>query len=123
MSRNRKSAKAAGTRFERDIADYLAGHVDDRIDRRVRNGNKDRGDIAGLRHMGERVVVEVKNTTRWTPAAWLAEAEIERGNDDALVGMVVAKRRGVTHPGSQYVLMSLDDLIALLTAERPEHTP
>ena len=123
MSRNRRSAKKAGTAFETDIARYLAGHVDDRIERRTKNGRSDRGDIAGLRHMGERVVVEVKNTTRWTPAAWLAEAEIERGNDDALVGMVVAKRRGVTHPGSQYVLMSLDDLIALLTAERPEHTP
>ena len=36
MTRNRKSAKAAGARFERDIADFLAAHVDDRIDRRDR---------------------------------------------------------------------------------------
>ena len=31
MSRTRASAKAAGTRFESQIAAYLAEHVDDRI--------------------------------------------------------------------------------------------
>ena len=64
MSRTRASAKAAGTRFERLVADYLAQHVDDRIDRRVKTGAKDRGDIAGVRHMGGRVVLECKDTTR-----------------------------------------------------------
>lgn len=36
--RSRASAKSAGARFERHIADYLAAHVDDRIDRRVKTG-------------------------------------------------------------------------------------
>jgi hypothetical protein len=36
LTRSRQSAKAAGTRFERTIADYLAGTLDDdRVDRRV----------------------------------------------------------------------------------------
>lgn len=118
--RTRTSAKAAGARFERLVADYLAEHVDDRIDRRVKSGAKDRGDIAGLRHMGERVVVECKDVTRWSPATWLAEADIERGNDDALVGLVVAKRRGIADPGQQLVMLTLADLIALLTGERPD---
>ena len=58
MTRTRASAKAAGTRFERLIADTLAAHVDDRIDRRAKTGARDKGDIGGLRHMGGRVVIE-----------------------------------------------------------------
>ena len=121
MSRNRARARAAGSRFERSIADYLATHVDDRIDRRVKTGAKDRGDIGGLRHMGQRIVVETKDYGgRLQPGPWLGEAEVERGNDDAGVGLVIAKRRGTTNPGDQFVLMSVDDLVALITGERPE---
>jgi hypothetical protein len=119
MTRTRASARQAGARFERQVADYLAAHVDDRVDRRVRNGSKDRGDITGLRHLGQRLVVEVKNTARWTPGPWLDEADVERGNDDATVGLVVAKRHGKGDPGDAVVLMSLRDLAALLTGDRP----
>ncbi|GMA26169.1 hypothetical protein GCM10025864_39280 [Luteimicrobium album] len=120
MSRTRASARAAGSRFERVIADYLAEHVDDRIDRRVKTGAKDRGDIAGLRHMGGRVVVECKDYAGSLVAAqWVREAEIERGNDDAIAGIVVAKRMRNADPGAQYVLMTVRDLVALLTGERP----
>lgn len=118
--RNRRSAKAAGTRMETTVAGYLNKHVDDRIERRRQSGAKDRGDISGLKHMGERVVVEVKDTSRWTPGEWITEAEIERLNDDAAVGLVVAKRRGRAAPGDQFVLMTLRDLVALLTGSRPE---
>lgn len=120
MTRNRSSAKRAGARFEQSVAAYLAEHVDDRIERRTSNGAKDRGDIAGLRHMGERVVVECKDTSRWTPAEWLRETEIERGNDDAVAGLVVSKRRGTADPGDAVVLMSLRDLTALMLGHRPE---
>jgi hypothetical protein len=70
--------------------------------------------------MTGRVVIEVKNISRWEPSQWLAEAELERLNDDATVGMVVAKRRGRGQPGDQLVLLTLHDLVALLTGERPE---
>lgn len=119
MSRSRASAKAAGSRFERSIADSLAEHVDDRIDRRAKTGSKDKGDIGGLRHMGGRVVVECKDTTRTELGNWITEAEIERGNDDAIAGLVVHKRRGLSDPLEQYVLMTVRDLVALLTGERP----
>ncbi len=121
--RTRASAKAAGTRFESAIAAYLAEHVDDRIERRSRGGAKDRGDIAGVRLSpalrGGRVVIEAKNCARIDLAGWAREAEIERGNDDAVAGVVVHKRHGVAWPGDQWVTMTLDDLIALLTGERP----
>lgn len=120
MTRTRASAKKAGTAFETAVADYLATHIDDRIERRTRNGGKDRGDIAGLRHMGERVVIECKNTARIDLAGWLAEAEIERGNDDAVAALVVHKRHGKGAPGEQLVTLRLADLVALLTGTRPD---
>ena len=86
--RNHRSAKKAGTALERDVADYLAAMLnDDRIERRARNGVKDRGDISGLKH---------------------------------IAGVVVAKRKGTTRPGDQYVLMTLQTLTALLTGEQPQ---
>lgn len=119
MTRARKTAKDAGTRFAQSIADHLAAHVDDRIERRTNRGAKDRGDISGLRHMGQRVVIECKDYAgRLVPTTWTNEAETERGNDDALAGLVIAKRRGTANPGDQWVLMTVDQLIALLTGER-----
>lgn len=119
MTRTRKSAKDAGARFERAIADHLATYVDDRIDRRVRNGAKDRGDIAGLRHMGGRIVLELKDYGgRFLLGPWLREVEIERGHDDAIAGALVIKRRGIAAPGDQVVAMTVRDFVALLTGER-----
>lgn len=120
MARSRAGAKAAGSTFERKIADCLAEHIDDRIDRRPKTGAKDKGDIGGVRHMGGRVVIEAKDVTRTDLAGWVTEAEIERGNDDALVGLVIHKRRGKGNPLDQYVTTTVRELIALLTGERPE---
>lgn len=117
--RSRASAKKAGSSFERSLADWLAANIDDRIDRRVKNGAKDRGDIGGLRHMGGRIVIECKDYGgRLMPGPWISEAETERGNDDALAGLVIAKRRGTTDPGQQFVLMTVDNLTALFTGNR-----
>lgn len=119
MTRNRTSAKKAGSSFEKQVAEYLAKHVDDRIERRARNGIKDRGDITGLRHMTQRVVVECKNTTRPSLATWAAEAEIERLNDDATSAVICHKRHGKGQPGKQWVTMTLKDFVSLLTGTRP----
>lgn len=119
MSRTRASAKAAGARFERAIADCLNRLVDDRIDRRVKTGSKDRGDIAGWRHAGMRIVAELKDCARLDLAGWIREAETERGNDDAHVALVIHKRRGHGDPLDQYVTCTLRDLLALTLKERP----
>ena len=120
MTRNRASAKKAGSSLERLEADHLAKVLeDDRIDRRVKNGNQDRGDIGGVRVHGQRLVIECKDYGgRLMPGPWIGEAEVERGNDDALAGIVIAKRRGTTDPGQQFVLMTVNDLTALLTGNR-----
>lgn len=120
MTRTRRTAKNAGTSFETLIANYMAVTVDDRIERRTKTGAKDRGDISGLRHMGQRVVVECKNTAALKLSEWAKETEIERGNDDALAGVIVHKAHGKGAATDQWVTMTVRDFTALLTGEREE---
>lgn len=119
MTRNRASAKKAGTAFETLVVGYLRNVLhDERIERRAKSGAKDRGDVSGLIHMGGRIVVECKNTTRTNLAGWATEAEVERGNDDAVAGIVVHKRHGKGQPGEQWVTMTLADFASILTGAR-----
>ena len=120
MGRSRASAKKAGSKFERDTADYLAKHVDDRIDRRVKTGAIDKGDIAGVRVHGQRMVIECKDTAKISLGTWAGEAEVERVNDKALVTAVVHKRHGKADPADQWVTLTMRDLVALMTGTRPE---
>jgi hypothetical protein len=122
MSRTQASAKSAGTAHETKIAKYLAAHVDERIERRARNGSKDRGDLSGLRVIGGgRLVAELKDYGgRINAGPWMAEADIEAGNDDAIAAVVIAKRRGTTDPGQQWVLTTVADLVTILTGQRPQ---
>lgn len=120
-ARSRASAKKAGSGFERLIADYLAKVVDDRIDRRVKNGAKDRGDIGGVRLHGRRLVLECKNTAKQQLGPWADEAEVERGNDDALAGLVVHKRHGKGRAKDQWVTLTVGELVALLTGSRDHY--
>lgn len=119
MVRTRASAKGAGSRFEREIADYLRDHLSEFIDKQVKMGAKDVGDIANVRTQnGRRVVLELKEYGgRLLPAEWIAEAETERDNASAFVGLVVAKRKGHTDPGKQWVIMTLEELTKLLKGE------
>jgi hypothetical protein len=104
------------------VATYLAETLDDdRIERRSRNGVKDRGDITGVRHMGGRVVIECKNTTALDLSGWARQADIERGNDDAVVGVICHKRHGNALPENQWVTMTLAEFVALMTGNR-DHT-
>lgn len=120
MGRSNASAKKAGSAFERMVADYLAAHVDDRIDRRVKTGAADKGDIAGVRVHDQRMVIECKDTAKANLGGWAGEAEVERVNDKALTTAVAHKRHGKGQPGDQWVTMTLRDLVALITGVRPE---
>jgi hypothetical protein len=114
MNRN----KQRGTAFERLIADGLAASLnDDRIDRAPLRGNADRGDIAGVRSPFGKVAIEVKNVSRLDLAGWVDESQTEKGNADAIAGVVIHKRRGKGQAADQYVTMTVRDLIALLGGE------
>ena len=121
MTRSRASARAAGSSFETLIATGLAVMLeDDRIERRTKNGSKDRGDITGVKTVrGGRVVIEAKNTMRDNLPAWIREAEVERGNDDAAIGVVAHKKHGSGKAADQYVTMTLETFARLLLGGEP----
>lgn len=121
MTRTRSSAKQAGARHNRVIADYLQQHVSRFIDKMPLYGAADRGDVLNVETFNHLpVAVECKDYGgRLETGAWLGEAETERINLGAVAGVVIAKRRGTTAPGAQIVLMTVDDLVALLTGARP----
>lgn len=115
MSRSRRSAKDAGTRFERMVADYLASVLGDGVDRQVKTGPRDTGDIRGVSMGGRGVAVECKDYAgRHELPQWLREAEAERANRGAAYGIVAWKRRGTADPAEQYVTMTLGTFAAML---------
>lgn len=52
--------------------------------------------------------------------AWLREAEQEAINATVMAGFVVAKRKGTTAPGEQYVIGTLRDFL-LVVNTCPHH--
>lgn len=108
MARNRKSAKAAGARFEKEVAQFLGG------ERRVKEGRNDRGDISGVYAGDWEVVIECKNCTRTDLPQWWREAEREAVNAGTGVFAVVHKRHGVAQTARQWVTMDLQQYQTLI---------
>ena len=116
MTRSRQSAKSAGARFERQIADHLNARLPGRIDRQPRTGAKDKGDIAGVTTPdGRPIAIECKNVTRTQLAGWIHEAHTEADNLEAAAGIIIHKRHGRSAPSAQWVTMTVADLAAILT--------
>lgn len=117
MARSRASAKQAGARFERQVSDYLRDALSIReIDRMVKVGRDDKGDVSNVRDsQGRLIAVECKNVQQQALPQWTREAQREAHNYGAHVGVVVHKRHGSGQIGEQWVTMTLDDLIKLLS--------
>lgn len=113
------AAKKKGSGFERLVADGFAEHLDDRIDRAPLRGTHDRGDIANVRSPFGKVAVECKAVKRLDLAGWIVEAETERGNLDAIAGVVIHKRVGKGNFLDQYATLTVRDLLALGWGIRP----
>lgn len=123
MPRSRASAKQAGSRFERVIADHLNDCLPGRIDKQPRTGAKDKGDIAGVTTpAGHPIAVECKNVTRTQLASWIHEAHTEADNLGAAAGIIIHKRHGRSAPDCQWVTMTVADLVAIL-ADKEGTTP
>ncbi|KAB8291523.1 hypothetical protein [Bifidobacterium apri] len=96
VSRNRRSAKKAGTALETKVCDYLRWGLDDpRIQRLRLHGAKDLGDIGNVYFQGQLVTIECKNTKRKAYAEHMREAETEAGNADSELWFVIQKLPGV----------------------------
>ena len=110
-------SKRKGSAFEAQVARFLSDELgSDGIERRTLQGAADRGDIAGVRLNGKRIVVECKAEKALRVPQYLREAEAERENDGAAFGIVVSKRRGIgeQRTGEQLVLMTLGTLSAIM---------
>ncbi|GAA6121921.1 hypothetical protein BPY_00290 [Bifidobacterium psychraerophilum] len=125
MSRNRKSAKTAGTRFETAVRDYLAWALqDERIMRPRLHGSKDMGDIANVCFMGQKVCIECKNTAAKAYKQHLREAMVEAGNLDAPFYFVVQKVPGIGIRSidsiGQQLAYTTPEVISLMRREAPQ---
>ena len=60
------------------------------------------------------VAIEVKDCNSLTFGPWLKEAQVERDNAKADLGVVWFKRRGFIDPKDAYVLMDGDTFMRLL---------
>lgn len=115
MGRNLRSAKAAGSRFERLIADHLNDRLYGlRVDRQVKTGARDSGDIAGVHLAGRRIAIECKNVTRMDLPKWTREVHTEAGNIGGAAGIVIHKRHGNGKPEDQWVTMTVTDLVTII---------
>lgn len=113
-------SKQKGTAMETLIVTELQKHLGPEICRRTTNGSKDRGDIHGLYIRGLRTVAEVKNTKATQLGAHWNEVEVERGNDDADVGVLIHKRHGKGQALDQWVTLTVRELLTIITGSRPE---
>lgn len=115
MRRNLRSAKTAGSRFERLIADHLDARLYGlHVDRQVKTGARDSGDIAGVHLAGKRIAIECKNVTRMDLPKWTREAHAEAGNIGGAAGLVIHKRHGNGKPEDQWVTMTVTDLVTII---------
>ena len=101
MTRSRKTARAAGTRWETEIVAALQRAGWPHAERRRLAGARDRGDVAGV--VG--VVIEAKSTNRLELAAAVDEATVEAGNAGAPIGLAWLKRKGRSAAEDGYVVM------------------
>jgi hypothetical protein len=108
------ASKRKGTTAETAVVTFLRTVGFTQAERRTLNGAKDRGDITGL----PGVVIEIKNCARQELGAWVQEAELERDNDHASLGVVWHKRRGKGNPGDWFVTMSGHQFAALLREQQ-----
>lgn len=103
-------SKIKGTAWESAIVTFLRARGWPHAERRALQGNLDRGDVAGC----PGIVIEAKACKEITLAAFLDEAETERENDHADIGVAWIKRRGKAGAGDGYVVMSGDAFTWLL---------
>lgn len=103
-------SKVKGARFEREVADYLAANGHPGVDRMYKAGlHDDEGDIAGI----PGVVIQCRNVATIDLAGAVKDAETQRANAGAVIGMAVIKRRNHNAAGA-YAVMTLEQASLLL---------
>lgn len=104
-------SKDKGTAWESAIRDYLQESGWPHAERLPLSGNRDRGDVVGVHG----VVIEAKAAAEWGHlGVAIREAEVERVNARAQLGVVWKKRVGSTKAPLGYVVMTGATFVDLL---------
>ncbi len=110
-------SKQKGTRFEREVADYLAEHGHPHAERMASRGALDRGDLTGV--VGW--VLECKATKTIDLAGAMDEVAVEQANAGTRYGAAIVKRRRKP-VADAYVVLTLETF-ARLTGDNEGATP
>lgn len=104
--------RAKGTAAETAVVNYCHRRGRPHVERRALSGKNDRGDIAGI----PGVVIEVKDhkVSSLNFPGYVDEANTERDNDNAEIGVAWVKRRGSLDPAKWIVAMDGATLLDLL---------
>ena len=112
MSKQRKK----GSAFEVLVMNHLRDHQPREVERVALHGNRDEGDLL---IMGTpKICVECKNVAGYGPAllhSWQDQTQVERGNSDASIGLLVVHREGCGPKSADHndVWMTLADMVTL----------
>lgn len=115
--------KAKGTAFETACVNYLRDRLqDERIDRRAMHGNRDLGDVYGIRAHGFEGICECKDYRKWGPAdlaKWQKQTIDERCNSDSDFALLVVHKQGVGKKrfGLNDCYMQVRDLVRVMGGE------
>jgi len=106
--------RTKGSAAETAVVKYLNEEIWPAAERRRLAGSSDKGDINPGGYPVPPVVIEVKNQKSLNFSGWLKEAEEERKNANAEIGLVWAKRAGKGKPEDWYVVMDGKTAVELL---------
>jgi len=99
--------KRKGSAFERLIADYMAERIP--CERIPAGATLDRGDL-----WTSAAAIQCKNHRTLSLGAWLRDAMEQQRNAGKRLHALVVKRKGVTAPAEQFVVMTLEQFRDLL---------
>lgn len=105
----RAAARDKGTRWNKEVARYLAVSGWPLAETRARNGTADRGDVSGVAG----VMIEAKNVARPRLGKFMGEVVVQTANADAQLGVVWMKVPRFSHAQDGIVAMSPGALLAL----------
>lgn len=104
------AAKAKGSKFERDICDYLAEVME--AERIPAGATLDKGDIWTP---PPSAVWQCKNRQQLSLGAWLDETVEQQHNAKRFLHWLIVKRKGTTYPGDQFAICTLSQARTITT--------
>jgi len=104
-------SRRKGANHENAVVSWLRSRGRPHVERRIAGTNSDRGDLTGW----PGVVIEAKNCKTFDLAGWVDQLENEIAETGADTGAVIVKRRGTSHIGQCYAVMTFNRWEALMT--------